>query len=397
MREVCSRIGSRIWFDAHSFSVALICAALIGRRVFLFAATIAVAAHMLRRKDARPAEEPPASELALPPLPVIIRLREPVFQPPREMILPPPPDVSHLRAALERAIIAQRELIEALMTGVIADGHVLLEGAPGLGKTLACMTVARASGASFSRIQCNADITPADIVGCEIFDQRDRSFKTRLGPIFANVVLVDEINRAPARAQAATLEAMEERGVTIGAAKYALPDPFLVLATMNEAETDGVFPLPAAQLDRFLLKTVLEFPSEEEELAIVERCAPAARMSCEATVDTETVRTWQAAAGAAYCAPRLKRYIVEVVRATRDAAKSGQLEMGAGPRAGLAILRASRARAMLAGRNYVLPGDIQSVALSALCHRIRFAHAYTLSRQEREDRLRAIRDAVPLP
>jgi len=284
-----------------------------------------------------------------------------------------------------------------LILGIIAGGHILLEGAPGLGKTLACSTMAQAVNASFSRIQCNADLAPADIVGCEIFDQRDLSFKTRLGPVFANVVLVDEINRAPARAQAALLEAMEERSVMIGTESLALPEPFFVLATMNEAETDGIFPLPAAQLDRFLLKIVLDFPTPEEDLAILERCAGRSVVSYESSASPAALRAWQLACRAIYCAPPLRQYIADIVRATRDAAQAGELETGAGPRAGLAILRTARARALLDKREYVLPVDLQCVALAALRHRVSFAQSYLLARGEREEKLRAIVDRVPLP
>ncbi len=392
MREVFSRIGSRIWCDTHSLGVVLICAALIERRVFLLAAAIAGAARLLRRRDPQQElAEPETSGIAAPRF--LAAPPEAEFAPPRG-IDPAVPDVSHVRATLERAVIGQAAAVEALMLGLIAGGHILLEGAPGTGKTMACRTVARAIDATYSRIQCNADLTPADVVGCEVFDQRDLSFGVRLGPVFANVVLADEINRAPARVQAALLEAMEERSVTIATETRALPDPFFVLATMNEGEADGVFPLPAAQLDRFLLKVVLDFPTAEEELAILERSGTRAA-SARPVASLDNVRAWHVAARAMYCAPRLMRYIADVVRVTRAAAECGDLEYGAGPRAGLAILRAARARAILAGRNYVVPADVRSVALAALRHRVTFAHSYLLARTEREERLRHILARVP--
>ncbi|HEX5275302.1 MAG TPA: AAA family ATPase [Candidatus Rubrimentiphilum sp.] len=319
------------------------------------------------------------------------------FQPPRGVAAIETPDVWQVRSELERTIVGQAAAIEGLMIALIAGGHVLLEGAPGLGKTTACRTMARALDAKYSRVQCNADLTPADLSGSEVFDQRDLSFQLRLGPVFANVVLVDEINRAPARVQAALLEAMAERSVTIGTETLALPDPFFVLATMNEAEADGIFPLPAAQLDRFLLKIVLDFPSAEEDVALLERRETGAGVSPHRGASLENVRVWQAACRTIYCAPALTRYVAEIVRVTRAAAECGDLESGAGPRAGLSILRAARARAILAERNYVLPADVRSVALAGLAHRVTFAHSYLSARAEREERLHSIIDRVPLP
>jgi len=394
MREVFSRIGLGTWCGAHNLGAFLICAALIGRRTFLFAALAAAAAQIFRR--AAPQNEDDLPELQPENECARVFTSVPVgFQQPREVALPSIPDVTPLRAALERVIIGQRCAVEAMMLGLIADGHILLEGAPGLGKTLACVTMARAIDATFGRIQCNGDLMPADITGCEIFDQRDLSFKTRLGPIFANVVLVDEINRAPARAQAALLEAMEDRKITIGTEGHKLPDPFFVLATMNEAETDGVFPLPAAQLDRFLLKVVLGFPDPAEDLAILENAARASGTSPQAAISQETVRAWRRAAGAIYCAPPLVQHIADLVRETRNAAARGELEWGAGPRAGLAILRTARARAILNRRAYVVPEDVAAVSFAALCHRVAFGDDYTLSRSDRENRLRTILDRVP--
>ncbi len=373
----------------------MICAALIGRRIFLLTAAIAAAARFLQRNDTQGERFVPDAISA--PAPAVISSPEVDFQPPRGAELPAVPDVSGVRATLERAVVGQAGAIEALMIGLIGGGHLLLEGAPGLGKTLACSTMARAVDATFSRIQCNADLTPADVIGCEIFDQRDLSFKLRLGPVFANVVLVDEINRAPARVQAALLQAMEEQSITIATETRALPDPFFVLATMNEAEADGIFPLPAAQLDRFLLKVVLEFPTAQEDMAILERHAARSGISLMAPVSLDEIRTWQAAARAIYCAPDLKRYVAEIVRATRAAAECGDLESGAGPRAGLAILCAARARAILMTRNHIVPDDVQRVAVAALRHRVTFAHSYLLSRADREGKLRAILDRVAPP
>ncbi len=395
MREAFSRTGSRIWCDAHSVGVLLICAALIGRRAFLFAAACVAIASLLR-SGARPETVKPEENTAVPDR-LHTTMPETAFEPPAGAALPAVPDVSAVRNALERAVVGQAAALEALMIGLIAGGHVLLEGAPGLGKTLACRTIAQAIDATFSRIQCNADLTPADVAGCEIFDQSDRSFHFRLGPVFANVVLVDEINRAPARVQAALLEAMEEGHVTVGTQTRALADPFLVLATMNEAEADGIFPLPAAQLDRFLMRIVLDFPSAEEDLVILERRETGAAASRCVAATLQSVLSWRAACRAIYCAPQLRQYVVDIVRATRAAAKRGDLETGAGPRAGLAIVRSAGARAIVSGRNYVLPDDIRSIALAALVHRVSFVNSYSLGRAERETILRAIVDRVPAP
>lgn len=293
------------------------------------------------------------------------------------------------------AIVGQRAIIETLFLALIAGGHALLEGAPGLAKTLACRAMAAAIDGSFSRIQCTADLSPADIAGAEIFDPRDLSFRTRLGPIFANVVLADEINRAPARTQAALLEALEERQVTIGPGTHRLPDPFCVLATMNEAEDDGVYALGAAQADRFLLKELLDFPNAREELQILDRAGFG--RSDRKVVALSTVRAWHDSAAAIYCAPALKEYIVALVRATRMKGTEFGIERGAGPRGAIAILRTARANAMLAGRSHVLPGDVRRVAPAALRHRISFSRSLLLARSETEDRLKTILDGVPMP
>ncbi len=397
MRAAFSRIGSKISCDANTATGALICAALIGRRVFIFAAIIAAAiaiAKRLRQRDPVSAEEPAPDG---PPVVRIAPSPESFFHPPRDYAKLAAADVSPLHDALRETIVGQRDAVEALMLALVADGHVLLEGAPGLAKTLACRTLAGSIAATFSRIQCTADLSPADVVGCEVFDQRDREFRTRLGPLFANVVLADEINRAPARTQAALLQALEERSVTLGSVTHGLPDPFLVLGTMNEAEADGVYSLPAAQLDRFLLKVALHFPTPRDELAILDRFGGKSVSTVDPVVSMETVRGWRESANAIYCAPALKEYIVGLVRATRDGALEAGLQHGAGPRAALAMLRGARAKALIAGRPYALPGDVRGIACAALRHRVAFENAFLLDREERERRLCAIVDGVRLP
>ncbi len=397
MRAAFSRIGSRISCDANAVTGALICAALIGRRFFLFAAAIVAAiaiVNRMRHRDPVPEEEP---ALNVPGGVRIAPSRESLFHPPRDYAAIATADVTALHDALRQAIVGQHDAIEALMLALVADGHVLLEGAPGLAKTLACRTLAGSIAGTFSRIQCTADLSPADVVGCEIFDQRDREFRTRLGPLFANVVLVDEINRAPARTQAALLEALEEGRVTLGADTHRLPEPFLVLGTMNEAEADGVYSLPAAQLDRFLLKVTLDFPTSRDELEILERYGGEFVPTAKAAVSLEMVCEWRESANAIYCAPALKEYIVALVRATRNGAPEAELQHGAGPRAALAMLRGARAKALIAGRSYVLPADVRGIACAALGHRVAFVNSFLLDRGERERRLRAIVNGVRLP
>jgi MoxR-like ATPase len=396
MRAAFSRIGWKISCGANAAGTALICAALIGRRVFVFIAAIVAVTALLKRLR----QDEPVVEEA-PPFDAHAVLRVPApdttFEAPRGHVAILPASVSELYERLAGVIVGQRDAIETLMLALIAGGHALLEGPPGLAKTLACRTLARRTAASFARISCTADLTPAEITGSEIFDPRDLSFKVRLGPLFANIVLVDEINRAPARTQAALLEALEEGQVTLGGVTSLLPDPFLVLGTMNEAEADGIYTLPAAQRDRFLLKALVDFPAPREELEILDRCSGQSVSNEAPVIPVEAVRSWRAAAPTIYIAPRIKQYIVDLVRATRDKAVHSDIERGAGPRGTLAIVRAARAKAMLAGRPHVVPSDVLSVARAALRHRVVFANAFLLDRAECECRLAAILESVSRP
>jgi MoxR-like ATPase len=398
MRGVFLRLGYRISCDANAVTGALICAALIGRRVFLFAViALAIAKFVARRhhRNVFPAQRQPAEEARPEHRPR--RMADAEFRPLPGFECPAIPDVSALRDALRSVLVGQSGVIEALMLSLIADGHVLFEGAPSLAKTLACRTLARTVNGTFARIQCTADLMPADILGCEIFDPRDLSFRTRLGPLFANVVLLDEINRAPARTQAALFEALHERQVTIGGQTYALPDPFVVLATMNETDPDGIFPIPAAQLDRFLLKVLLDFPSPSEELEILERFGSGGFRQPQFSLDLDRIRSWRGAARTIYCAPAVKGYIVDLVCATRKSDGNDALERGAGPRACLALLRrpgkggAGRPELRLAGRcsRHRLRGASSSRCLSA--------RLSSKTRRERTARARARRvGAAPM-
>lgn len=273
--------------------------------------------------------------------------------------------------AIEATIVGQSGVVEGLMLGLLCGGHVLLEGPPGLAKTLACRTLAGALHAEFKRVQFTPDLLPSDIVGTRVFDQRDASFATVRGPIFANVVLADEINRAPAKVQSALLEAMQERQVTIGPQTYVLPDPFIVMATMNPLDADGTYALPVAQMDRFLLKIDVDYPTREQELAIIERFAVAAPPQTQPVATLDDVARWRESAQRVHLDQQLKRYIVDVVATTRECAHPA-IEYGASPRATLAIVALARARALLDGRDYAVPDDVRAVAPLALRHRIGF-------------------------
>lgn len=272
--------------------------------------------------------------------------------------------------ALAATVVGQRDVLEALLYATIAGGHVVLEGPPGLAKTLACRALASAVGGTFKRIQFTPDLLPSDIVGTRVFDQRTGDFATALGPIFANVLLADEINRAPAKVQSALLEGMQERQVTIGPATHPLPDPFLVTATMNPLDSDGTYPLPFAQMDRFLMKILVAYPSAEEELAILERFggAPPAMLSDIAT-PADLLR-WRDEARAVFVDARIARYVVALVQATRNPHE--YLDRGASPRATLALVATARARALCDGRTFVVPDDVRASAPPVFRHRLAF-------------------------
>ena len=288
--------------------------------------------------------------------------------------------VSALLGEVRKVIVGQATLVERLVIGLLADGHVLLEGVPGLAKTLAVRTLARGLDASFSRIQFTPDLLPADLVGTLVFNPKTQEFVTRKGPVFAHVLLADEINRAPAKVQSALLEAMQERQVTIGDATHKLPDPFLVLATQNPIEQEGTYPLPEAQVDRFLMKLKVGYPTKAEERQILDRMGDAGSGDVTAEVrpvlDPEGLRTLRALVRTLYADERIRNYLVEIVSATRDPKAYGLPELadfvsyGASPRATLALLGTARAHAFLAGRGYVVPEDVKEVAPDVLRHRV---------------------------
>lgn len=316
---------------------------------------------------------------------------------------------SDLKNALAQTIVGQDAVLEALLLGLLCNGHVLLEGPPGLAKTLACKSLAAALDGAFKRVQFTPDLLPSDIVGTRIFDQRESNFATVFGPVFANVVLADEINRAPAKVQSALLEAMQERQVTIGPQTHALPDVFIVMATMNPLDSEGTYALPVAQMDRFLIKVDVGYPSRAEELAILDRFAISDTVPLQAVATLDDVRAWRRDAHAVHLDEKLKRYIVELVAVTREAdavalpaphshLRAGEvIDYGASPRATLAIAHLSRARALLDGRDYALPDDARAVAAMALRHRIGFNYRLSTERVSADAVIAALIGAVKTP
>jgi MoxR-like ATPase len=276
---------------------------------------------------------------------------------------------------VKRVIVGQDALLEKMVVALVARGHLLVEGVPGLAKTLAVKTFADALGVEFQRVQFTPDLVPADIVGTRIYNQKNGEFEVSLGPIFANLVLADEINRAPAKVQSALLEAMQERQVTIGRETYPLPDPFLVMATQNPIESDGTYPLPEAQVDRFMLKVLVDYPSATEEFVIVERMIAGLEHVGE-VMGVERLRSLQRAVKTVFVDPALIEYAVRVASATRAPASAGLQDMaryityGVSPRASIYMVLAAQALALVRGRQYVLPEDIHTIAPDVLRHRI---------------------------
>jgi len=288
--------------------------------------------------------------------------------------------VSALLAEIRKVIVGQNMLVERLVIGLLADGHLLLEGVPGLAKTLAVRTLARGLDASFSRIQFTPDLLPADLIGTLVFNPKSQEFVTRRGPVFAHIILADEVNRAPAKVQSALLEAMQERQVTIGDSTTPLPDPFLVLATQNPIEQEGTYPLPEAQVDRFLMKLKVGYPTKAEERQILDRMGSnteaALSTSVRPVLNPAQIRELRTLVRGVYADDRIKGYLVELVAATRDPKSYGLAELadfvsyGASPRATLSLLSTARAHAFLQGRGYIVPEDVKDIAKDVLRHRV---------------------------
>ena len=297
---------------------------------------------------------------------------------------------------LERAIVGKRDALELVLLGVLADGHVLIEDFPGLAKTLIARSFAQVTSMRFTRVQFTPDLMPGDVTGSSIFDQRTSDFEFRPGPIFTNLLLADEINRAPPKTQAALLEAMQERQVTIEGTTHRLERPFVVLATQNPIEYEGTYPLPEAQLDRFLLRMQVGYPSNKDEWTILERRLERGEdeVALSPVVDRETLLAMQGAVEDVHVADSLGRYIVELVAATRA---STRLQVGASPRGALALLKLARCRAALYGRDFATPDDVKSVAVPALGHRLTLKPELWVQRITGDDVIRETLEQVPTP
>ena len=297
---------------------------------------------------------------------------------------------------VERAVVGKREVLELVLLALLADGHVLLEDVPGVAKTLIARSFAAASGLRFGRVQFTPDLLPSDVTGSSVFDQRAARFEFRPGPVFTNVLLGDEINRAPPKTQAALLEAMEERQVTADDGTHALEPPFLVLATQNPIEYEGTYPLPEAQLDRFLVRLRVGYPSADDEWRMLEARARRGTdaVALKAIVDRNGLRTLQAAVEAVHVGAAVGRYIVALTTATRE---SSEVEVGASPRGSLALLRLARARAAVEGRDFVVPDDVKAVAVPALAHRLVLRPELWVRRIDAGDVIERVLAAVPAP
>jgi MoxR-like ATPase len=302
-----------------------------------------------------------------------------------------------------KVLVGQQHLVHRLIVGLLTDGHILLEGVPGLAKTLAVRTVARALQLDFRRIQFTPDLLPADVVGTQIYNPRTGDFTVKKGPVFANVILADEINRAPAKVQSALLEAMQEKQVTIGDRTYELPLPFLVLATQNPVEQEGTYPLPEAQVDRFMLKVIIDYPNRGEELTILDRMGPVTpNFDVRPVLSADELNDLRRAVDAIYVDDKVKGYIVDLVQATRRPGEyglelTGLIQYGASPRATIALVRVARAQAFLDGRGYVTPQDVKTAAADVLRHRLLVSYEAEAEELKPEDLLTRILDKLPVP
>jgi MoxR-like ATPase len=308
-----------------------------------------------------------------------------------------------LQQEMSRVIVGQKHLLDRLLVALLTNGHILLEGVPGLAKTLSLKTLANAVALNFKRLQFTPDMLPADIVGTMIYNPQDGAFRTKQGPIFSNLILADEINRAPAKVQSALLEAMQERQVTIGDETYALPNPFLVLATQNPLEHEGTYPLPEAQVDRFMMKVVVSYPNRAEERAILEAMATTEpSLDVRRVVSAAQIMAARQVVNSIYVDDKIKDYIVEVVLATRpptaaSLSLNGYVQTGASPRATINLTLAARATAFLNGRHFVTPQDVKTVALDVLRHRVSVSYEAEAENVTSEDIIRKILDTLPVP
>jgi len=312
--------------------------------------------------------------------------------------------VQKLLTEMEKVIVGQRYLLERLLVGLLANGHILIEGVPGLAKTLSVKVLAQAIKTKFQRIQFTPDLLPADLIGTLIYNPKDGSFTTKKGPIFANIILADEINRAPAKVQSALLEAMQEKQVTIGENTYKLDEPFLVLATQNPIEHEGTYPLPEAQVDRFMLKLKIEYPNKEEEYKIMKRMAITdKKINASPVVAPEDIIKARKVVDEIYIDERIEKYIIDIVFATRDPNTYklkelvGLIQYGASPRASIYLSIAAKAYAFLQGRGYVVPQDIKTIGMDVLRHRIIVSYEAEAEDKTSEDVIKKIFDEVKVP
>src|SRR5580700_71187 len=321
----------------------------------------------------------------------------------RETVLDNSTWIGPLQAEMARVIVGQKHLLDRLLVALLTNGHVLLEGVPGLAKTLALKTLAASIAVRFKRLQFTPDMLPADIVGTMIYNPQDGAFRTKHGPIFSNLILADEINRAPAKVQSALLEAMQERQVTIGDETYALPNPFLVLATQNPLEQEGTYPLPEAQIDRFMMKVVVSYPNRAEERAILDAMATSEALpTARPVVSAQQILNARHVVNTLYVDDKIRNYIVDLVLATRPPAAAalklnGYIQTGASPRATINLTLAARAMAFLNGRHYVTPQDVKTIALDVLRHRVSVTYEAEAENVTSKDVVEKILNTLPVP
>ncbi len=311
--------------------------------------------------------------------------------------------ITNLTTGMDQVIVGQKHLVESLLIGLLSDGHVLLEGVPGLAKTLAIKTLASLIDAKYSRIQFTPDLLPADVIGTMVYSQKDESFQVKKGPIFANFVLADEINRAPAKVQSALLEAMQERQVTIGKDTFPLPEPFLVLATQNPIEQEGTYPLPEAQVDRFMLKVVIDYPKLEEEKLIIRQNISGDKINVRPILKSEEIIEARKVVRQVYLDEKIEKYIVDIVFATRYPEKYDLKELkemigfGGSPRASINLALAARSYAFIKRRGYVIPEDVRAVAHDVLRHRIGLTYEAEASNLTSDEIVSKILNKVEVP
>ena len=311
--------------------------------------------------------------------------------------------VTNLVTGMNQVIVGQKHLVESLLIGLLSDGHILLEGVPGLAKTKAIKTLAKLIDAGFSRIQFTPDLLPADVIGTMIYSQKTEEFVIRKGPVFSNFILADEINRAPAKVQSALLEAMQERQVSIGDNTYALPSPFLVLATQNPIEQEGTYPLPEAQMDRFMLKVKIDYPNKEEEASIMRQNMEQEEVAIVPMLKTEDILNARKTVHEVYMDEKIERYIIDIVFATRNPENydlkklKGLIQFGGSPRASINLGLASRAYAFIKRRGYVIPEDVRAVCHDVLRHRIGLSYEAEANNVTSEEIISDILNAVQVP